>query len=359
MAPPLTGIKVVEAGAFLSAPFAAMILGDFGAEVVKVEPPKGDAFRRFGRPSTPISAVWGNVNRGKRSVTLDLKTDEGRDALVELLRDADIFICNWRTDSAAGLGLDDATLAGINPRLIRLAVTGYGPDGPLAKAPAFDTVVQGRAGTVGALGGLAPGYPVDKVSALLAVQSVLAALYERERTGTGSRIDVALVDAGAYFDHPELHANRTFLDHQPDEARNAHATSLKPIPTSDGEIVVAPVLAHHLRAICEAIGKPEWSDDLLSQTDNVAVMHRLYELFPAVTTTMTTKELLARMDAHGVPAGPCPTLDEHFADPDLGDLYRIEEWPGVGRVRTVRHPARNANWGPLFGSGPAPVERET
>src|SRR5438874_2445718 len=144
---PLDGIKVVELASFVSAPFATMMLGDLGAEVIKIEPPgKGDPMRNLGRNEAGVSPLFVNTNRGKRSVTLDLKDPAGQVELRALLRTADLLVCNWRPAVAARLGLVDEELAAENPRLIRIYVSGYGPDGPLADTPTYDSVIQARVG---------------------------------------------------------------------------------------------------------------------------------------------------------------------------------------------------------------------
>ena len=148
---PLAGVKVVETAIYMAGPYAGMMLADLGADVVKIESAKGDPFRKYGRPKTPFSAVFANCNRSKRSVVLDLKDPAGRDALLELLADSDVFLANWRAGVAESLGLSDDVLAAANPRLVRCFVTGYGPDGPLAAEPAFDTVLQGRSALTDAI----------------------------------------------------------------------------------------------------------------------------------------------------------------------------------------------------------------
>src|SRR3954453_565283 len=170
MSGPLEGLKVVEAANYMSGPYATMMLGDLGAEVIKVEPPKGDPFRRFGRPKTYASPQFVNCNRSKRSVVLDLKSPDDQAAMLRLLDSADILLSNWRPAVAARLGLGDEVLAARNPRLIRVSVSGEGPTGPLTDDPVFDTIVQARSAMAFGLSGadepmLLPGYPVDKLTA--------------------------------------------------------------------------------------------------------------------------------------------------------------------------------------------------
>jgi crotonobetainyl-CoA:carnitine CoA-transferase CaiB-like acyl-CoA transferase len=159
----LSGVRVVEIGNYVSVPFATMMLADLGTEVIKVEPPKGDPFRRFGRPRGPMAAVFVNANRGKKSIVLDLKDTADRDRLLTLLGRADVMFSNWRPGVAQRLGLGDDVLEARNPRLIRVYVSGYGPTGPDREKPSYDSVVQARSGLAWAQGDdhaprLATGY---------------------------------------------------------------------------------------------------------------------------------------------------------------------------------------------------------
>ena len=356
---PLEGVKVVETATFLSGPWAGMVLADLGATVVKVEPPGGEPYRRFGRPDTPVAAVWAAVNRGKRSVALDLKSEAGVARLLELLDDADVLLSNWRPGVAERLGVGDDVLADRNPRLVRCWISGNGPSGPRVGEPAFDTVIQARSGLTDAVSRdgeptLSYGYPIDKLTPMLAAQAILAALYARERTGAGDRIDLAMLDAAAYFNFPDLLVNRMFVDHQPAEARHDHAVAFHPIPASDGAFVVAGVTGRQIKRSCEAIGHPELAADLLGQPTSAALLHRIVETFSPITREKPLAHWLEAFRAHDVPAAPCLTIDEHLVDEQVvhNETYTVEEWPGLGRVRTPRYPARSATWGLLTGGGP-------
>ncbi|HMG40275.1 MAG TPA: CoA transferase [Acidimicrobiales bacterium] len=352
--PPLAGVRVVEASSWVSGPYAGLMLADLGAEVIKVEPPTGDPFRRFRRPTTPVSAEFANCNRGKRSVALDLKSPADRQALLDLVAQSDVFMCNWRPDVADRLRLGDAALAAANERLIRVYITGYGAAGPEAGAPAFDSVVQARsalchAGSPDGTPVLLPGYPVDKTTGILAAQAVLAGLFARERDGSGERIDIAMLDVAAYVDFVELFANRTFVEGQPEEATNVQATSLRPLPASDGWLVLAPVSGAQVGALCRAVGHPEWVDELRAQPTAAESAALLFERLERVLRGRPQAEWLALFDAHDVPAAPCLTIDEHLADPQVAhnEIYELDDWPGMGPVRTVRYPALFARRGPL------------
>lgn len=360
--PPLAGVRVLEAGSYVSAPFAGQMLADLGAEVIKVEaPPRGDAFRRFNRPSGPYNPMFANSNRGKGSVLVDAKDPAGREALLEFAARSDVWLSNWRPGVAARLGLGDDVLESRNARLIRVYVSGYGEEGPRAQAPVFDTIMQATTGLTHALSkGDEPtvlaGYPIDKLTASMAAQAVLAALYARERHGRGERIDLSMLAAGAYVNFVELFSNRTFLDGEPAESRNLHATGLRPLPTKDGWITVAPVSGAAVRAMCEVAGHPEWGEELRAMSDQSRVAQALFERLDTVLPSRTADEWLRALAERDVPAARCLTIDEHLADPQVQvqEIYRTEQWEGVGAVRTVRYPA-------LFGgrrlgtAGPAPA----
>jgi crotonobetainyl-CoA:carnitine CoA-transferase CaiB-like acyl-CoA transferase len=315
----------------------------------------------MGRPVTPTSALFVNCNRGKLGVVLDLKSEPGRAELRGLLAAADVFLCNWRPGVAESLGFDDAALEAVNPRLVRCFVTGYGTGGPLGSEPAFDTVAQAVSGITDALSvdgtpRLLAGYPVDKITASSAAQAILAALFARERSGRGERIDLAMLDATAYFQFPELLTNRVFLDHQPDDARNGQALGIRPVPTSDGWMVIAMVTGRQIRDTCGALGHEEWAAELREIPEQADMVRELFDRVERVTATIPTEELLATLRAIDVPCAPCLTIDEHLADEQVAHnrLYRIEEWPGYGRVRVIRHPAVFSTWGDVAATGTAP-----
>jgi formyl-CoA transferase len=198
---------------------------------------------------------------------------------------------------------------------------------------------------------------VDKLTATYTVQAVLAALLERERTGRGDRVDVAMLDVAAYFNFPDVMSQRIFVDHQPPAARNPQPGINHPLATSDGWIVIAPVTGTHIRGACAAVSHPEWGAELLAQKDAVAMTIELYARIEPLVAKETSETWLARFAAHDVAAGPCHMLDEHLADAQVAhnDIYQVEEWAGIGKVRRVRYPARFGAWGPLVATGPAPV----
>jgi crotonobetainyl-CoA:carnitine CoA-transferase CaiB-like acyl-CoA transferase len=355
---PLAGVTVVEAANYVSGPWAGMMLADLGADVIKVEPPKGDPYRRFA--GARLSAHWLSANRGKRSVVADLKTAEGVERLLGLIDGADVFLSNWRPDVAERLGIGDAVLVARRPELVRLWISGWGTTGPASDQPAFDVVMQGGGGMIDAAsrdGNLEvlPGYPVDKATSMMAVQSILAALFARERGAGGERIDLAMLDVTAYVDFPDLFTSRVFVDDAPVDAHSTTATAVRSLPASDGAFVIAAVTGSQIKGACRAIGHPEFAGELFATTGQM--METLVRLFAPVTEAQPLEHWLARFTEEDVPVAACITIDEHLAHPQVvhNEIYAVDEVPGVGRVRSVRYPALAPSWGTLR-SGPPPAE---
>lgn len=363
MVGPLEGVRVIEVGNYVSGPYAGQMLVDLGAEVIKVEaPPEGDLFRHFGRPSTPISPLFANCNRGKRSISLDLKQPGSVERLLGLVAKTDIWICNWRTGAADRLGLSDGVLESTNERLIRIYVTGYGSKGPNTDNPVFDNIVQAASGLSQAtardkIPQVQPGFPIDKITAMMAAQSALAALYARSQSGRGERIDISMLSAASYINFLELFANRTFVDNAPEDPQNYHALSSRFLPAKDGWLAVTPVSGQAIRRACEAVGHPEWVAEIRQAPGQTQVQSRFFELFETVLPTQTTAHWLRVFAEHDIPASLCLTMDDHIDDPQVKtqEIYRTTHWPGIGEVRTVRYPADFASVGRIGSVDPPPA----
>jgi len=347
---PLAGCRVVDAATYVSGPYAAMMLADLGADVVRVEPPGGDPFRRFGRAVGGVGIMWANVNRNKRSVVLDLKSSEGRARLLDMLAGTDVLMTNWRPGVAEELGLTVAAVRAANPALIWCRISGFGPDGPLAGDPAFDSVIQARTGVMVAQGAAREdpeavvGFLADKVTAMIAAQSVLAALAGRAGAGAGAApvIDVSMLDAMSYFLGPDLMAERTRHDDADRPAISDQLSAVRCVATADGWIFVSPVRGKQLKGMAAAAGHLEWIDELRALDDPGARVRRLYHLLGAVTPSASSREWLERFAAHDVPAAPVLDLDAHLADPQIAhnQTYVTYEHPGLGRIRQARYPVR-------------------
>jgi crotonobetainyl-CoA:carnitine CoA-transferase CaiB-like acyl-CoA transferase len=354
---------VVEVANYISGPLAAQHLGDLGAEVVKVEPPgRGDPMRSFGRRHRGTGVIFANLNRNKRSVQLDLKTEGGTAALRGLLREADVMICNWRPGVADSLGLADADLEELNGRLVRCYVTGFGPDGPHAARPAFDGLLQAMSGmaAIQGRGGrptLVDTLLADKLTAAFAAQAILAGLHGRSSTGRGVRIDVAMLDVIGSFLWPDSFASRTIPG---DTAGDAGAAARDTVcATADGYIVVSPVSGAQITRVCEALGHPEWKAQLRAIVDPTEMANALLDRIESATETMTTAECLEILVAADVPAAPVLDLDGHLGDPQVrhNGSFTTMEGDLLGIQRTARYPGRFA--GTTLPLRPPPVAGES
>jgi cyclohexanone monooxygenase len=366
---PLTGITVVDATSYLAGPFATLMLADLGADVIKVEPPRGDPLRRLGyrHPGSPPEAPsvgFAVVNRDKRSVAADLRTADDRRRVLDLLARADVFVENWRPGVADRLGLDDATLARVNPRLVHVAITGWGPDGPWAARPAFDGVVQAvtshaHAGGAGREPRLLDTALADKVAGTMAAQAALAALLARERGDGAGRVEVSMLDSCAYFAAPDLMETRTVVTDRPaDPPRLAYPSTL--VRCADGHVVVSPGSGGQLAGTCAAVGHPEWVETLRAQPTGTALAAELNRLLGTVTPGMTTAELMAVLDARDIPATPALDFDAQLGHPQVRHNGTYPEYTDrhLGRLRRARHPAIGAAWAPPPESTGAPAVGE-
>ncbi|AQH03742.1 racemase (plasmid) [Burkholderia sp. KK1] len=339
---PLAGVKVVEACSYISGPFCAQMLSDLGADVIKVEPPTGDPYRNFGHGWKGVGTVWTNANRGKRSVTLDLKSADDLARFKTLLRDADLYIENWRPHVSASLGLSFEAVSALNPRIVQLSITGYGADGELAAEPAFDALIQGRTGLLSyeAAGGTPRAtntFVADKVAAIFAAQMALSGLIARDRAQKAIHLETSMLDMLSYYNFPDMFHNRAFID-------DASPETLAPQPvlaTSDGYLVISPVSGKQLSRTLEAVGHPEWKDELKKITSKRDMTHAFFERIAAPLRKQTTAHWLARFRELDVPAGPVNAPDAHLNDPQVrhNQLYSQLETP-AGAVRAIRYPAR-------------------
>jgi crotonobetainyl-CoA:carnitine CoA-transferase CaiB-like acyl-CoA transferase len=339
---PLDGITVIETSSFLTGPFASLMLADLGADVIKVEPPGGDGFRKFGHNKGGFGASWTNANRSKRSIVIDLKTAAGVRRLKRLVQRADVLIENWRPRVSASLGLGHDVLQKLNPRLIRLSITGFGDTGPLADAPAFDSLIQGRTGIVSAEGrnagqpAVTPFNMVDKVTGAFGAQAVVAALYEREKTGQGAHVKLPMLDVMGYFNFPDMFQHRTF---------EGDTSGWKPpqsqvLETSDGYVVISPANGAQMSKTLNAVERAEWKDDFKRMPDPVLMAEEFFRRVGGVVKERPTAFWLQRFAEMDVPAAPVFDLDGFLNDPQVANnrIYSQVDSP-VGSIRAARYPA--------------------
>jgi crotonobetainyl-CoA:carnitine CoA-transferase CaiB-like acyl-CoA transferase len=349
---PLTGIKVVEITSIYSGPMAGMMLAELGADVVKVESPDGpDPLRSGGMSAGPdsVNSIFYSLNRGKRFCSINAKTGRGRELLFDLVAEADVFLHNMRPGKAEALGLEYDLLAERNPGLIYGSITGHGLEGPEAHLPAYDYVMQAKLGMVdyqrdsAGRGDLVRQVVVDKTSANGLVQAILAALYMRERSGRGQRVDVPMIAAGLAFLWPDglaaAHAElepAIPLGQMPPWLESAPGSFLVVLPTADGEIATG-LLLPPWDGLCLALERTDWlTDERFAEAfGRVVNLPALAEEVAAEVAKHTTEEVLRRFEEFDFAAGAVATRRTIHEDPTITHLGLISEQdaPGVGRVR--------------------------
>ena len=322
--PPLAGIKVVELARILAGPWAGQVLADLGAEVVKVESPEGDDTRRWGPPFVGDDAAYFHAaNRGKRSVVADFATEQGRAAVVELVREADVLIENFKLGGLAKYGLDYASLKSINPRLVYCSITGFGHDGPYAARAGYDFIVQGMSGIMDLTGD--PAGPPQKIgvayadilTGLYAVIAIQAALRQRDATGRGQHIDMALLDVmvGTLANQA---MNCLVSGETPTRLGNAHPNiaPYEAFPVADGWVIVAVGNDSQFVRFADLINLPVW-DQWRSNAGRVEDRAALSPAIAELTRGWRRDALLAALEAQGVPAGPINTVAQALTDPQI------------------------------------------
>src|SRR5688572_16503575 len=357
---PLAGLKVVELARILAGPWAGQLLADLGAEVVKVERPEvGDDTRQWGPPFAPdgASAYFHSCNRGKSSVAIDLETEEGQAAVRALAAEADVLIENFKVGGLARYGLDQPSLSALNPRLVYCSITGFGQTGPYAARAGYDFIIQGMGGAM-SLTGEPDGAPqksgvayADLFTGLYAGVAILAALRERDRTGRGAHIDMALLDTQvAVLANQAL--NWMVSGDVPTRMGNGHANLVpyQAFQVADGEVIVAVGNDAQFARLCRILALPELALDERFGTNPARVVNRA-ALIPLLEQAMRPRgrqELSDALEAAGIPAGPINAVDAVFADPQVVHRgLRIEgEAPGLaspivldGRRQVAERPA--------------------
>jgi crotonobetainyl-CoA:carnitine CoA-transferase CaiB-like acyl-CoA transferase len=349
----LDGITVLDLTRVLSGPYCTMVLSDMGARVIKVEHPgKGDDTRHWGPPFVGAeSAYFLSVNRNKESVTLDFKHPQGRDVLHRLIAQADVVVENFKPGTMARAGFGWEALHAAHPRLIYASISGYGQTGPRRDEPGYDAVIQAEGGLMSVTGsGDGPPYRLgvaisDIVAGMFAAQGVTAALFARERTGEGQRVDIGMLDTTAAL--LTYQAGNYFATGQvPSRLGNRHPTitPYETLPTADGEIVIAVGNDGIWKRFCPVIGRPELADDPRFRTnrDRMANYDALKPELDAAVRARTRAEWTERFRAASVPCGGVRDVGEVLADPQLAarDMVATVEHPTVGATRVIGTPIK-------------------
>jgi crotonobetainyl-CoA:carnitine CoA-transferase CaiB-like acyl-CoA transferase len=343
---PLHGIRVIDVTSTVVGPAATQILGDLGADIVRIEPPEGDQLRNLGPARNEgMAAMFLGMNRNKRSMVLDLKRPESKAVLQRLLLGADVFVHNMRPNAAQRLGISYDDLREAHPRLVYASASGYSPDGPNRDRPAFDDVIQGASGIsalfmrAGDTARYAPFIIADKVIGYILASSIGMALYERERSGIGQEVQVPMFETMVEFNLLEHFWGRAFEPPlAPPGYQRIFNAERKPFKTQDGYVCVTATTDAQWARLFGAIGKPE-----LAQDERFARMAQRTFHFQAAYVHLsegllarTTAEWVKIFDALDLPNGPANTLEDLFEDDYLkqGDFFRHYEHPSEGALVT-------------------------
>jgi len=360
----LQGIRVLDLTRVLAGPWATQNLADLGAEVIKIERPgQGDDTRRWGPPfladrqgrETGDAAYYLACNRGKKSVTLDLAKPEGRAIARRLALQSDVLVENFKVGDLARHGLDYTGLAADHPRLVYCSITGFGQDGPYRDRPGYDFMIQGLGGLMSVTGerdDLPGGGPQkvgvavsDLMTGMYATSAILASLFQREKTGRGERIDMALLDVQVAM-LANLSSSYFVSGAAPRRMGNAHQNIVPyhVFKASDEHLIVAVGNDTQFASFCEVIGEPAWPSDARFATNPQRVRHRdlLVGLIGERLARRAAREWLRLLEPAGVPCGPINDLDQVFADPQVrhrGMEVRVPH-PAAGEVRLVANPMK-------------------
>ena len=353
MSSPLAGFRILDLSRVLAGPFCTMLLGDLGAEVIKIERPgTGDDTRAWGPPFVSgESAYYLCANRNKKSLTVNLKSAAGQEIIRRLARVSDVLVENFKVGELAQLGLGYDHLQALNPGLVYCSITGYGQTGPDSDLPGYDFIIQGRGGVMSITGEPA-GEPMkvgvaiaDITAGLFAANAIQAALLARVRTGRGQAIDIALLDTQVAW-LANVASNYLVSGQRPGRFGNAHPTIVpyQSFPAREGFFCLAVGNDGQWQKLCRLLGRPELAVDPRFATNPARVQHRdvLIPMLQEVFVTQDSAFWLREIAAAGIPCGPVQTIDQVFADPQV--LARDMVWtvphPAVGEVRLTGSPLK-------------------
>ncbi len=365
MSYPLQGVRILELGQIIAGTYGGQVLSDLGAEVIKIESPQGDLGRNPSiAPYRGLSGLFLTFNRNKKSVVINLKTDAGRQLFYDLVKLSDVIIDNFRPGVLERLQVNYETLSRINPRIIQCSVTGFGTAGPFKDYPALDICIQAIAGHMAVTG--EPGRPparlgiplADLSGGIFTGEGVLAALFDRERTGRGRRIDISMFDAML---HLLSYMGTMWLTNgelpQPSGSAHEYSVPWQAFAASDGYFVVAARELPMWRRLCQALEEPGLADDPRFATGEDRVLNRtiLVPHLESIFRTRTVAEWLERLRAADVPAAPVNHFDKAFAEPPVSEREMIVEYdhPEVGKVRMPGNPIKMSDMAVTI-SNPAP-----
>ena len=339
---PCAGLRVIEISTMVSGPFAGQLLGDLGAEVIKIETTDGDPMRANQPSHDGMSAYFCLFNRNKQSICLDLKSEEGRSIAADLIASADVVLENFRPGTMERLGLGYETLRKDNPGLIYAGLSGFGTDGPYKDKPAYDHVIQAMSGAMAVMGSPDNPAPIhhiiaDKVASIMTCNAVLAALLHRERSGgAGQKVSTSLMKTYAAFLMPDLLNNYLFQTRDIQKIPNIKIHH--PLRTKDGSVMGHVQLNRQFEALCKILGREDLIEDKRYNTPWARIFNYadFWKELEEPASKMTKAELIALADEHGIPLAPVNTVEEFMEDPQAvhAECFIDTEDPEYGRMRT-------------------------
>ena len=347
---PLNSIKVLDLTSMVSGPLAAAILGDQGADVLKVEPVHGEQLRHLGEPHNGVPASFFSCNRNKKSLAVDLKTEAGKDILWKLIDSADVLLQNFRPGAMSRMGFDESEVRRRNKRIIYVSISGFGDKGPYAHKRVYDPIIQGLSGATDIQADRSTGRPnmfriilADKVSAMTAAQAVSSALFHRERVGEGQHIQLSMLDATVAFFWPEAMTGLTFAEKEADVTKTFSSIDLI-YETSDGYITISVSSDKEWKGICEVLNCEELIQDERFVTSRARRQHseERRSVIGEMVEKWTSEELLKSLDENDVPCAPLLNRMELMEHPQIVESQTIQklEFEGFGEVRQARPAAR-------------------
>ena len=346
----LAGVRVIDLTQVMAGPFCTMLLADLGADVIKIEPPGGDMTRRMPGGVGGDTPAYNAVNRGKRSVVIDLRTPDGREIVARMAEQADVFAENSRPGVMASFGLDYATLAARNPRLVYASISGYGQTGPDRGRGGLDLIAQGVAGIMSVTGEadgppMKSGIPLtDLGAALFAATGILAALIHRDKTGEGQYVDTSLVEAGVALSVWE--AAEFFAGGRPGPLGSAHrmVAPYQALQCADGYITVGASNDKLFERLCDALGHPEWATlpDYADNPSRVANRAALAARIESMTRSQPRAHWLNVFGSRDIPCGPINDYAGVFADPHIVAREMVVDvsHPTLGQIRALGSPIK-------------------
>ena len=360
---PLEGVKVLDLTSMVSGPMAAMMLADQGAEVIKIEPTHGEQLRHMAAPHNGVNPAFYSCNRGKKSLAIDLKSKEGKEILLKLVKEADVFMQNFRPGAIERMGFGEDVLREVNEKLINVSISGFGTKGPYSSSRVYDPVIQALSGATDIQADRETGRPqmfrvivADKVTALTAAQAVSSALYQRERSNIGQHIELSMLESVLAFFWPEGMAGLVYKEKEMD-VRKLQGTQDLIYKAKDGYITAGAVSDAEWQGMCNALERQDLIEDERFATSAARVSNsgERKDLTGKEISKWNSEEILARFQEQGVPCAPLLSRMELMSHEQIlaNESILVSEVDGFGEVRQAR-PAARFNETPSEISRPAP-----